>query len=167
VYASDNGFLFGEHRRVELRWPFEEVIRIPLLLRHPPTVTAPGRRVEQMALNIDLAPTLLDLAGIAVPADMQGLSLAPALRQPDAPGRRAWLVENDREFPYRVPSYSGVHTERYLYVEYDGASATLHDVVADPAQARDLIDSAEGARVLPELRATLAALRRGERFDGA
>jgi N-acetylglucosamine-6-sulfatase len=167
VYASDNGFLFGEHRRVELRWPFEEVIRIPLLVRYPPTVAALGQPRRQMALNIDLAPTLLELAGAEVPADMQGLSLVAALRSAAAPGRRAWLVENAREFPYRVPSYQGVHTDQYLYVEYDGAPATLHDVAADPQQQRDLIDSAAGARVLPELRATLAALRRGQRFDGA
>ena len=167
VYASDNGFLFGEHRRVELRWPFEEVIRIPLLVRHPPSVRAPGRRAAQMALNIDLAPTLLELAGVPVPAAMQGRSLVPALRDPTAPGRRAWLVESAREFPYRVPSYQGVHTEQYLYVEYDGGHATLHDVRADPQQQRDLIDSAAAARVLPELRALLAALRRGERVDQA
>jgi hypothetical protein len=104
---------------------------------------------------------------VAVPAAMQGRSLAAALRRADAPGRRAWLVENEREFPYRVPSYRGVHTERYLYVEYDGAPATLHDLDADPHQWRDLIGTREAEPVLPGLRATLAALQRGERFDDA
>jgi N-acetylglucosamine-6-sulfatase len=166
VYVSDNGFLFGEHGHVELRWPFEEAIRIPFLVRAPRFVHRPGRRVEAMALNIDLGPTLLALAGAPAPASMQGMSLARFLAEPDAPGRRAWLVENHREFPYNAPSYRGVRTQRHLYVEYEGRfEPTLHDVVADPRQLRDLMDTPEAERVLPELRAMLAALKRGERFD--
>jgi N-acetylglucosamine-6-sulfatase len=167
LYASDNGFLFGEHKRVELRWPFEEAIRIPFLLRYPRLVRAPGRRAGQMALNIDVAPTLLELANVPVPASMQGLSLVPCLRDPSAGGRRAWLVEGYREFPYRVPTYQGVRTERYLYVEYEsGFPPTLHDVVEDPMQSVDLIGTARGDELLPELQRMLAALRRGERLDG-
>jgi N-acetylglucosamine-6-sulfatase len=166
LYASDNGFLFGEHKRVELRWPFEEAIRIPFLLRYPRLVRAPGRRAGQMALNIDVAPTLLELANVPVPAFMQGLSLLPCLRDPSAPGRRAWLVEGYKEFPYRVPTYQGVRTERYLYVEYEsGLAPTLHDVVDDPKQSVDLIGTARGDELLPELQRMLAALRRGERLD--
>jgi len=166
VYASDNGFLFGEHGRVELRWPFEEVLRIPLLVRAPRVVRGPGRRPAQMALNLDLAPTLLELAGVPAPAHLQGRSLVPVLRDPEAPGRRAWLVENDAEFPYRVPGYRGVRTERYLYVEYEGgAPPTLHDLAHDPRQMHDLAATAAGVRIAAELRPLLAALRRGERLD--
>jgi arylsulfatase A-like enzyme len=166
VYASDNGFLFGEHKHVELRWPFEEAIRIPLLLRGPGLVQEPGRRAPQMALNIDVAPTLLELAGAEVPDAVQGTSLAPVLATPEAPGRRAWLVENRREFPYTAPSYRGVHTRRHLYVEYEGRfGPTLHDVVADPAQRHNLMGTAEGERLLPELRGMLKALLRGARLD--
>jgi N-acetylglucosamine-6-sulfatase len=166
IYTSDNGFLFGEHRHVELRWPFEETLRLPWVLRYPRLVPRPGLRVPQIALNIDVAPTLLELAGVPVPAYMQGTSLVPVLRDPGAPGRRAFLVENTKEFPYNAPSYQGVRTERWLYVEYEGRFApTLHDVAADPKQHRDLMDTPEGDRALPELRELLAGLRRGERFD--
>jgi arylsulfatase A-like enzyme len=166
VYASDNGFLFGEHGHVELRWPFEEALRIPFLVRCPRVVRRPGRRAGQMALNIDLAPTVLDLCGVAVPEHVQGRSLAPVLRDPGAPGRRAFLVENTKEFPYNAPSYRGVRTRRWLYVEYEGRFApTLHDVASDPGQTRDLIDTPEGRRALPALREMLAALRRGERIE--
>jgi len=166
VYASDNGFLFGEHRHVELRWPFEEVIRIPWLLRAPRLVAEPGRRVPQLALNIDLAPTLLELAGVSPPASMQGMSLAPWLRGSQAPGRRAFLVENSKEFPYSAPTYRGVRTRRHLYVEFEGRHRpTLHDVAADPRQERDLMGTPEGERALAELRPMLAALLRGERLD--
>jgi N-acetylglucosamine-6-sulfatase len=167
VYVSDNGFLFGEHGHVELRWPFEEVIRIPFLVRAPSAVREPGRRVEALALNLDLGPTLLDLAGAPVPGPMQGMSLAPALAEPGFAGRRAFLVENHREFPYNAPSYRGVRTDRWLYVEYEGRfEPTLHDVVADPGQRHDLMGTPEAERVLPELRAMLEALKRGERLDG-
>ena len=166
IYASDNGFLFGEHRRVELRWPFEEVLRIPWLVRWPRGVRAPGRRVSQLAINLDLGPTLLELCGVSVPEAMQGMSLAPLLRDPEAPGRRAFLVENTQEFPYNAPSYQGVRTERHLYVEFEGRFApTLHDVLADPEQQRNLIGTPEGERVRPTLEQALAALRRGERLD--
>lgn len=166
VYASDNGFLFGEHGKVELRWPFEEVLRIPFVLRAP-GVAVPGQRAPQMALNIDLAPTLLELAGAPLSDTLQGRSLVPVLRDPGTAGRRAWLVENWKEFPYRTPTYLGVRTPRWLYVEYEEALApTLHDLDADPRQARDLYGTPAAAEVLPELRGLLAALRRGERVDG-
>jgi N-acetylglucosamine-6-sulfatase len=162
AYASDNGFLFGEHEKVELRWPFEEVIRIPFLVRFPAEIRNPGTRVTRMVLNIDVAPTFLDLAGIPIPDHVQGTSLVPALRDPSRPGRKAWLVENYKEFPYRVPSYQGVRTERYVYVDYEGSFApTLHDLAADPKQTRDLFGSREGNRVVAELKEMLAALRSG------
>lgn len=166
VYASDNGFLFGEHGKVELRWPLEEVIRIPFAIRFPPLVARRGRTPPQMALNIDLAPTLLEIAGVDVPPAMQGVSLVPVLRDPQARGRRAWLLENYAEFPYRTPTYQGVRTERYLYVEYAGGLApSLHDLRADPAQTTDLWGTPAAARIAPELREMLAGLRRGERLD--
>lgn len=166
VYASDNGFLFGEHGKVELRWPFEEVLRIPLIVRDPRTREASGRHAAQMALNIDVAPTMLAWAGLEVPAVMQGVSLVPALRDPQAPGRRAWLVENWREFPYRTPSYQGVRTDRWLYVEYEPPfPPTLHDLRADPGQHTDLLGRPELRERTRELAQTLAALRRGKRFD--
>jgi N-acetylglucosamine-6-sulfatase len=163
IYTSDNGFLFGEHKRVELRWPFEEVLRIPFVVRAPGLVEAPGRRAEQMVLNIDVAPTLLELAGVEAPVAMQGRSFATVLEDLNAPGRQQWLVENYKEFPYRVPAYQGIRTERYLYVEYEGSfPPTLHDVRQDPQQHRDLAPTARGREIIAELRPRLAALRRGE-----
>jgi len=160
IYASDNGFLFGEQGHVELRWPFEQVIRVPFLLRGPRVVPRPGARPAAMALNIDVAPTLLELAGVTPPESMQGSSLVPVIRDPDARGRDEWLVEGWKEFPYNAPTYRGVRTRRYLYVEYEEPFApTLHDVVQDPEQRNDLMGAPEAERVLPDLRARLDALR--------
>lgn len=65
IYTSDNGYFWGEHRLIDKRWPYEESIRVPLLVRAPDGPT--GRSVEALVMNVDLAPTLLDLAGIAAP----------------------------------------------------------------------------------------------------
>lgn len=166
IYTSDNGFLFGEHGCVELRWPYEEALRIPLLVRYPPLVRTSGRPRAQMALDIDIAPTVLELAGVEVPGWMRGMSLVAALRNPQAPGRRAFLVEYFRDFPYRVPPYQGVRSRRYLYVRYACCYApTLHDSARDPRQTANLIGTPEGERVRPALEAMLESLLRGERFD--
>ncbi|MBW2443743.1 MAG: sulfatase-like hydrolase/transferase [Deltaproteobacteria bacterium] len=91
VYVGDNGFFWGEHRLMDKRWAYEESIRVPLIVRAPGLIRDPGRLAPQMALNIDLAPTLLDMAGVAIPASMEGFSLVPILRDSRQPGRRAWL----------------------------------------------------------------------------
>lgn len=167
VYASDNGFLFGEHGKVELRWPFDEVLRIPMIVRAPGVVDRPGRAASQTMLNIDLAPTLLDLAGVAPPPGVQGVSLAPALRDAAAPGRTAWLAEHWKEFPYRTPTWAGVRTRQWLYVEYEGSfRPTLHHVARDPGQRENLYGAPGTAAVVAELARMLAALRAGQRFDG-
>jgi arylsulfatase A-like enzyme len=71
-----------------------------------------------MVLNIDLAPTLLELAGLAPPDRMQGRSLVPVLESPSAPGRKAWLYEHFPVFPIPIPGITAIRTERYKYVEY-------------------------------------------------
>ena len=79
VYTSDQGFMLGEHDYIDKRWMYEESLRIPLLVRHPPTVAA-GSRSRAIVNNTDLAPTLLAFAGVAAPDFMQGRSLSPLLR---------------------------------------------------------------------------------------
>ena len=75
IYAGDNGYMWGEHRLYAKHYPYEESIRIPYIVRAPDYfVSDPGRRVRQMVLNIDLAPTLLEMAGLKVPEAMQGES---------------------------------------------------------------------------------------------
>ncbi|TAL30466.1 MAG: DUF4976 domain-containing protein [Spirochaetes bacterium] len=162
VYAGDNGFFWGEHRLADKRWAYEEAIRIPFIVRHPGLVPDPGRRATQMALNIDLAPTLLELAGVPVPANMEGRSLVPVLRSAAAPGRKAWLYENFKEFPYRVPEIRAVRTDSHIYMEYGSRrKPELYDVIADPREFNNLMDTAEGDRLLPALTAMLADLKEG------
>lgn len=166
IYAGDNGYFWGEHRFVDKRWAYEEAIRIPLIIRYPSLIKKPGRKAQQMALNIDIAPTILDLAGISIPNNMEGKSLKPVLRLPDAPGRKAWLYEYFKEFPYNVPRITAVRTDTHIYIEYGGRrKPELYDVVNDPKEKNNLINTKAGVTLQPQLKKMLEDLKRGKRYD--
>jgi N-acetylglucosamine-6-sulfatase len=163
VYAGDNGFYWGEHRLVDKRWPYEEGIRVPWIVRYPGVIPDPGRRAGQMVANIDLAPTLLEAAGIEVPRSMQGRSFLPVLRSANAPGRAAWLYEYFLDFPYNVPAHQAVRTEDRIYIEYEGRRPPeIYDLVKDPREKRNLVGTPEGDRLRPEMKGLLERLKRGE-----
>ncbi len=150
IYSSDNGYLWGEHGLVDKRWPYEESIRVPMLLRYPASSHPAGATLQALVANVDVAPTLLALAGMAVPDEMQGRSLVPLLEGREAEVRDALLYEYFFEPPYPVPTSRAVVTRRHKYVEYDGRPAELFERAADPREARDLAD------VEPELASALA-----------
>src|SRR5581483_9490814 len=92
IFTSDNGFFWGEHGRGDKRMAYEESIRVPLLMRYPKLI-APGSTRDEMALNIDIAPTLVDLAGADAPTKMHGRSLVPLLRGETSGWRTSFLSE--------------------------------------------------------------------------
>ena len=101
VFTSDHGYFYGEHGlNEERRLAYEETIRIPLVVRYPRLAVA-GSTPSEMALSIDLAPTLLDMAGLQPGADVQGRSLVPVLKQEAREWRSSFLVEyfTDTVFP--------------------------------------------------------------------
>jgi N-acetylglucosamine-6-sulfatase len=163
VFAGDNGFFWGEHELFGTgRWPYDDSIRVPFLVRHPAVVPDPGRRADQMVLNIDVAPTFLEAAGVRVPDDMEGRSFLPILRSASAPGRKAFLYEYFKDFPYRVPPTKGVRTERYMYIEYEGRrKAELYDMQKDPEQRENLMNTAEGKARAVELGKRIESLSSG------
>ncbi len=161
VYTSDNGYSWGEHARNGKRWATEENMRVPFMVRHPRGIRGPGRRPAEMALNIDLAPTLLDIAGIAVPPQMEGRSLAPILERRPTLWRGDFLYEYFKDFPYNVPAQRAVRTGRHLYVEYEGRRRPeLYDIARDPRTMTDITATREGAAALPALRRRLRELSR-------
>jgi len=164
IYAGDNGFFWGEHHFTDKRWPYEESIRIPLIVRHPEAIRAAGRRASQMVLNIDLAPTLLDVAGLHSPASMDGASFAPVLKDENTRGREAWLYEYFMDYPYAVPETRAVRTERHKYIEYEGERGPeLFDIIADPREMKNLYGTPEGRALLPGLKQALEALKQERR----
>jgi len=165
VYAGDNGYFWGEHRLVDKRWAYEESMRIPFIVRHPGLVKDPGRKADQMVLNIDLAPSLLAMAGVPIPENTDGESIVPILESADATGRKAWLYEYYKEFPYNTPPLNCVRTETHTYTEYESRRGPeLFDIVNDPRQTRNLMGTPEGDKLLPELKEMLEGLKAGKRY---
>ena len=164
VFSSDNGFFFGEHGlTTERRLPYEESIRNPLLVRYPPRVSA-GSRPGGLALTVDLAPTLLDLAGVSISASIQGRSLVPLFTKTPPDWRQSVLVEfytNEQPFPHlRDVDYRAVRTDRYKYihwVKFPGEDE-LYDLRADSLERRNLARDPKMAPVRKQMRAELGRL---------
>ena len=163
VYAGDNGHFWGEHHLNDKRWHYEESIRIPFIVRYPGMISNPGRRAEQMVLNIDLAPTLLEMAGVAVPDNMDGKSIFPEIKSSHARGRDAWLYEYFKDYAYNVPEHKAVRTNRFKYVEFVGRrKPELYDLAEDPKEMKNLYGTPSGMSVLPGLKKKLEHLKQGE-----
>jgi N-acetylglucosamine-6-sulfatase len=162
VYAGDNGHFWGEHGLYDKRLAYEESIRIPFMVRYPKGVKEPGRRVSQMILNIDLAPTLLDLAGIPIPSHMHGQSAMPLLLSAKASGRKSWLYEHFPVFPIPIPGIAAVRTDDYKYIEYqnDVRSKELFDLKNDPKEKKNIIETEKGKIMAKALKMELERLKK-------
>jgi arylsulfatase A-like enzyme len=164
VFTSDHGYWYGEHGlSVERRLAYEEAARIPLLVRYPPLVK-PGTLADEFALSIDLAPTLLDLAGVAHDTTFDGVSLRPLLAgESPANWRTSFLIEytSDTVFPRMVTmGYQAVRTARFKYIRYaelDGMDE-LYDLRVDPYEVNNVIGLAAYAGPLRELQQELERL---------
>ena len=161
VYMGDNGQMWGQHNCQSIKEPYEESAKLPLIVRAPGYIDEPGTRRGQMALNIDIAPTLLEMAGISKPANMDGESFVPILQNKAVRGRDAFLMEFWRYFPENTPSYVGVRTDRYKYIEFErGRDPWLFDLMNDPKEMNNIYGMAEGQGVLPQMLAHLARLNK-------
>jgi N-acetylglucosamine-6-sulfatase len=167
VYAGDNGHLFGEHGLYDKRNAYEESMRIPLLIRYPKLVGRTGPR-DQMVLNIDLAPTLLEIIGAEIPSFMQGRSMAPFLKNPSLEGRDAFLYEHFPVFPIPIPGITAVRTKDFKYIRYQKGTwrDQLFDLRNDPRELHNIIGTKAGKEALPDLQKRLEQLKEetGYRF---
>ncbi|MCG6909612.1 MAG: sulfatase [Deltaproteobacteria bacterium] len=163
VYAGDNGYIWGEHRLYAKHYPYEESIRIPYIVRAPRyLIPEPGRRARQMVLNIDLAPTLLEIAGVPVPASMQGQSFAGILKDRHAPGRSSWVYELFRDFPFggRVPPHKALRTETYKYIVWECCrEPEIYDLANDPRELHNLFPTPRGPSLVEQLEPELERIK--------
>jgi N-acetylglucosamine-6-sulfatase len=152
-YMGDNGFLFGEHGLIDKRCMYEESIRVPLLA-YCPEIIKPGTKITQMVQNIDIAPTILDAAGLKAPENMDGRSMLPLLRCEEISWRDAILYEYywERNFP-QTPTVHGVRTDHYKYMHYHGIwdIDELYDINNDPEETQNLINSPDHQELVREL----------------
>ena len=142
VFASDNGLLIGEHGLTGKWLMYEESIRTPLLISWPGLpARRVGKKVSSLALNVDVAPTLLDAAGVPIPPGMQGMSLRPLVLGQPVAWRQDWFFEHHLVFPH-IPESEGVRGLRFKYVRYTSEEPVyeqLFDLVSDPYEERDIL----------------------------
>jgi arylsulfatase A-like enzyme len=155
VFTSDNGILHGEHRWTRKEAPYEESIRVPLILRWDAAGWTAPASPDALALNIDLAPTIAEAAGVRLEAD--GRSLLPVAAGTAAPWRSDFLIEHlENENP--VPTYCAVRTSSAKYVRYATGEEELYDLDADPYELENLAGVPASAGLLEQLRARLREL---------
>ncbi len=162
VYTSDNGFFLGEHGLFDKRLMYEESIRVPLLIRYPRLPGAARVDGSHMVLNIDVAPTLLELAGLPVPGWMHGRSLVPLLEGRSVPWRDAFLYEY-YEYPaeHCVRKHRGVRTTDWKLLHFweHPEEWELFDLRNDPGETVNLASRVRHVDTRNALRARLDALR--------
>jgi len=166
-YLSDNGYLYGEHRRRGKTDPYEESVHVPFVIRYPAMAPAPFVS-DALVENVDIAPTIADLAGIEWHAD--GRSLVPLLTGQATSVRDAALIEQCQGVTYPCysdslvaeepndPSWKGVTDGHYKYVEYVTGERELYDLQADPYEMTNLADDPSMAEIQATLAADLAKL---------
>ncbi len=144
VYTSDNGYYLGDHRLGDKRSAYEESIRIPLLLRYP-RLGVKGIVIDEPVLNIDLAPTFIEYAGLRPPPEMQGQGWRPLLernasRRPPA-WRTAFFYEYFFERGFDVPTLFAVRTDSAKLIKYKDHDdwTELFDLARDPYEMKNLV----------------------------
>jgi len=172
VQTSDHGYLLGEWRMFDKRLMHEPSIRVPLMVRYPRRIPA-GTVRKETALDIDLAPTFLDLAGLPVPGHMQGKTLLPLAKASEASFRNEWYYEYyEWPNPEKVPPCRGIRTERYKLIQYvlEPQEFELYDLEGDPKETRNLYGMPEFAtlqqHLLERLKFLRAALPEREQMHG-
>lgn len=160
VYTSDQGFYLGEHGWFDKRFMYEESFRTPLLVYYPN-----GKRgdIEQMVQNIDYAPTFLQVAGVDVPKDIQGVSMLPLLKGEKPKNWRKSLYYHYYEYPaeHSVCRHYGVRTDRYTLIHFynDIDTWELYDLKKDPEQMHNLYGKPGFEKLTKKLKKELARLR--------
>lgn len=156
IYMGDNGFSFGEHGLIDKRHAYEESMRVPLLMMGKGI--QPGTKIKEMIQNIDIAPTILNYAGVAVPKNMDGQSFKPLLGGEQVAWRDTIGYEYfwERPFP-QTPTTYAIRTSRYKYIRYHGVwdNNEFFDLQNDPNEMHNLIRSPEHQETIKALNQSL------------
>ncbi len=166
MYSSDQGFYMGEHGWFDKRFMYEESFRTPLIARWPGNIK-PGSVNTDLVQNIDFAETFLELAGAAIPDDMQGESLVPLLKGETPDDWRSSLYYNYYEYPavHSVRRHEGVTGKRYKLIRFygmdvpNGEEWEFYDLENDPAEMNNTYDKTENVSLIAELKEELERLK--------
>ncbi len=136
MYSSDQGWYLGEHGMFDKRWMYEESLRMPFLVRWP-GVVSPKSVNRDLVQNLDFAPTILEIAGVEIPENIQGRSLVPLLRGTTPPDWRKSVYYHfyEDKGAHKVPRHYGIRTDRYKLIHYYKIHEwELFDLVKDPLE---------------------------------
>ena len=163
IYSSDQGFYIGDHGWYDKRWMYEESLMMPLIVKWP-GVTKPDSRSDQMVQNLDYAQTFLEMAGAEIPANMQGRSLVPILKNGKADNWRKSIYYHYYEYPsvHMVPRHYGIRTERYKLMHFYqfGNEWEMYDLKEDPDELTNIYGRADKKSLQTDLEQQLKAIRK-------
>ena len=161
VYTSDQGFYLGEHGWFDKRFMYEESMVMPMVMSCP-SIISPGTKINQLTQNIDFAPTFLDLCGIEIPADMQGISFKPLLEGKKVKNWRKYLYYHYYEFPgfHSVRAHYGIKGKRYKLIHfYKDNNWELYDLKTDPHEMNNIFGKPGTEKITCKLKAELKKLQ--------
>jgi len=161
IYASDQSYFTGEHGWAEKRFMYEEALKMPFLIRWPGHIE-PGSRIDAMIQNIDYAPTILDIAGIDTPQEVQGRSFKPILEgQRPADWRESVYYHYYDHGRHNVPRHEGVRTNRYKLIwYYTDDHYEFFDLTKDPHELQNVYGLDAYSSQVDSLKSELKRLRR-------
>ncbi|MBS1576377.1 MAG: DUF4976 domain-containing protein, partial [Bacteroidetes bacterium] len=160
IYASDQGFYMGEHGWFDKRFMYEESLRTPFIMKYPGVIN-PGSSIDNMVVNIDFTPTILDIAGIKPPKDIQGQSFLPVLKNKEYKWRNAvYYHYYEYPEPHHVSPHFGIRTNRYKLIRFYGPADfwELYDLKKDPGEIQNLYSKKEYRSVILQLKKQLNSL---------
>ncbi len=160
IYASDQSYFTGQHGFAEKRFMYEDGVKMPILIRWPSKIKD-GTKITTMVQNIDLAPTILDAAGVKIPGDMQGVSIQPDLiTGKDIKGEKAIYYHYYDHGKHNVPRHDGVRTDTYKLINYYTDNVfEFYDLENDPDEVNNLYGNPKYQSKIDELIAELALKR--------
>lgn len=160
IYTSDQGFYLGEHGLYDKRFMYNESFRTPMVIRFPAKI-APKQQVDKFTLNLDIAPTLLDYAGVSIPTDMQGASMRPLLEKGKAPNWRTEIYYHYYELSFGLTRHYGIYTGRYKLMHfYNPIDAwELYDLKKDKLEMNNLYNDPKYSKTVKDLKERLRKLQ--------
>ncbi len=160
IYTSDQGFFLGEHGLFDKRYMYEESFRTPLIMKYPHGMIQ-GERVEQLVMNLDIAPTIISVAGIQIPGEIQGSPLTPFFKHKKNENWRDAVYYHYYEDNFGVPPHYGIRTKEYklIHFETEPVSRELYNLKNDPLELHNIYSKETSVSVVKELKAKMNQLR--------